>query len=71
MTNETAAVLKALRNNTESSSVIKADGSVWKDVYLDNAKGGMNPRVFAGYLSALEAEGLYERQDSVFGLVKM
>jgi hypothetical protein len=67
-------VLASLRAHVEGSYV--EGGSTrpgkWGSVYLDNARPkGMSARSFAGYLSALEREGLYRSQgDKCFGDVQ-
>ena len=68
MTNGQQTVLAALREHAESD-----DGDGWWTVYLDNAKPSeMPPHSFAGYLSALEAGGLYRPVDGyAFGQVKL
>lgn len=67
-----ADLLTRLRANVESEELRHADDSRWGTVYLDNAcTGTMTAHQFAGYLSALEAAGLYEKMDGFFGLVKL
>jgi hypothetical protein len=58
-------VLAMLRANKESGNeTVYSDGSIWCDVYLDNAKPvGMNAHQFAGCLSALERRGDYKPVD--------
>jgi hypothetical protein len=72
MTNETTAVLAALRAAKEAIDT-DANGIVWGMVYLDNAHiKGMSRHQFAGHLSALKAQGLYiPTYDPAFGEVKM
>lgn len=70
---EATDLLARLRANIESEE-LRADGSRWGDGYLPNARPHtMSGHQFAGYLSALEAAGLYEKMadaDGFFGLVK-
>lgn len=62
------ATLEALRAAVESTS-IHHDGTVWGGVYLPNAGSG---HAFAGYLSALTADGDYRPTgDQFFGRVRM
>lgn len=75
MTNLTEAattVLDALRSAAESYSR-DIDNARWGMVYLENARpSGMSRHQFAGYLSALKAEGLYAQTcDAAFGEVRM
>ena len=64
-------ILVNLRAYAESTSTY-LDGSTWASVYLANAKPStMTPHRFAGYLSTLEARGLYVREDGFFGRVKL
>jgi hypothetical protein len=54
-------VLLSLRSNAEDA----ASPEGWRTVYLDNARPrGMSARSFAGYLSALEREGVYQPIDN-------
>lgn len=66
-------VLQALRSNTEGLTATNPDGSVFRQVYLDNAiPEGMPRHQFAGFLSALEGQGLYiSQEDGAFGMVKV
>jgi hypothetical protein len=59
-------VLASLRKNAE-----EVDG-IWGIVYLDNARvAGVSPHAFAGYLGALEKQGLYRPVDGyAWGEVK-
>ena len=64
-------VLANLRKHAEFTETSE-DGVEWGGVYLANAKPDtMSPHQFAGHLSALEARGLYAKEDGFFGLVKM
>jgi hypothetical protein len=64
------AVLQSLRKNAEGYKEIW-DGVTFRQVYLDNAiPSGMSRHQFAGYLSALEKEGLYKKVDGFFGMVR-
>lgn len=61
-----------LLNNKEGCVSTKADGSSWCEVYLENLPArGLSARQVAGYLSALQARGLYKRIDGTFGEVKI
>jgi len=60
-------VLAKLRDNVESTET-RPDGSKWGEVYLPNVGSGHQ---FAGLLSTLAKDGLYEQQDQTFGLVKL
>lgn len=79
MANHLETVLRCLRESAEGCTETRADGSSWKDVYLDNAlaavkKSGvaMSYRAFAGYLSALKKGGWYAPfGDDCFGAVRM
>jgi len=66
-------VLKALQKHSEGGIREDVSGNKWKDIYLDNARpDGMSPRSFSGYLSALEAAGLYiSYGDDCFGQVRI
>ena len=72
LTDAATTVLAALRSAAESYSR-DIDNARWGMVYLDNARPrGMSRHQFAGYLSALKAEGLYaQTSDAAFGEVKM
>lgn len=61
-------ILKLLRQNAEDETQ-----PGWRLVYLDNARpSDVSPHAFAGFLSALEARGLYEVYDNfAWGVVKM
>ncbi len=73
MNNTSDIILQSLRHSVEGCTETLADGSVFKQVYLDNAiPGGMNRHQFAGYLSSLEKQGLYKSQgDGSFGMVRI
>lgn len=65
-------VLFSLRANREATETI--NGEQWGVVYLDNAHlATISAHKFAGYLSALKAEGLYMpcNGDPCFGYVKL
>jgi len=52
------------------------DGSGWRQVYLDNAKGEFNVHAWAGALSILKSKGAYKPLDTEenkgkFGLVRV
>lgn len=66
-------VLEALLDNVEGYTERDASGVAWGSVYLDNARvAGMSPHAFAGYLSALTAEGQYRPMDDyACGLVRI
>lgn len=54
--------------------VFPSDGTEWVSVQLDTLRPPeMNAHAFAGYLSALEAVGLYrtEYENTAFGLFKI
>lgn len=72
MTNQTETVLVALRACRENVER-RNDGSVWADIYLDNARpDGMSIYTFRACLSELSKLGLYEVMDGKhFGLVKL
>ena len=68
-------LLNDLRAAAESTSVDK-NGIKWGCVYLDNAIKGRSRHSFAGQLSGLEKDGLYQKENSsthggLFGYVKM
>jgi hypothetical protein len=67
-------LLAALRSNVEST-LTRADGSTWGCVYLDNAYADAtligSRHEFAGYLSALTAQGVYRPIDKQFGDVRL
>jgi len=68
----TETILTALRAEYENIETI--DGAEWGIVYLDNTRpDGCNRHQFAGFLSALEAQGLYRSFDGEpdFGMVKI
>ncbi len=74
MNNTTSeTILQSLRDNVEGCAETQADGSDFKQVYLDNAiPDGMNRHQFAGHLSSLEKQGLYKSQgDGSFGMVRI
>jgi hypothetical protein len=74
MTYTLQVVLASLLASKESGNeTVYTDGSVWCDVYLDNAKpAGMNAHQFAGYLSALEKRGVYKPIDNfAWGMVRV
>ena len=66
-------ILKALSAHTEGDVREDVSGNKWQYVYLDNARpDGMSAHSFAGYLSALEAAGLYiSYGDDCFGQVRI
>lgn len=56
--------LEALRTNCEATSVIEANGTEWRDVYLDNAKpAGRDGHAWAAVLGSLQKKGLYRIVD--------
>jgi hypothetical protein len=61
------AIYETAKRSTESTT--ERNGQVWGSFYLDSARpAGMSAHAFAGYLSALEAEGLYRSMgDDCFG----
>ena len=60
LTEATAHALELLRVNSESIRT-EEDGTVWGTVYLDNAiPHGWSKHQFAGHLSDLKANGLYQ-----------
>jgi hypothetical protein len=65
-----AEILARLRAERKG---ISTTGERWSLVYLDNARpAGMSAYIFAGYLSVLEAAGLYHPYgDNRFGNVRM
>jgi hypothetical protein len=72
LTNQATEILNALRSYAESTTE-KENGEIWASVYLDNARpNNMTANQFAGYLSALQAAGLYKPVDGyAFGEVKI
>lgn len=72
LTDASATILAALRSAAESYSR-DIDNVRWGMVYLDNARpNGVSRHQFAGYLSALKAEGLYAPTcDPAFGEVRI
>lgn len=74
LNHDETTVLEALRANVEGDRQVRADGSVWRSVYLDNAVADLkiNRSAFAGYLSALTRKGFYDSlDDGFFGLVRL
>lgn len=77
MSNEITAetILASLRHEYESTETFK--GEEWGTVYLDNVRpAGITAHQFAGFLSALEAKGLYRpytcsEYRGIFGRVLM
>lgn len=61
------SLLKALRENVEGT-VTTQTGERWGYVYLSNVG---NTHQFAGFLSVLKKEGLYNPVDKYFGEVKL
>lgn len=77
MTNDNETlILNNLRANSENTYT-DVNGTEWATVYLPGAcPTGMSRHVFAGYLAALKAKGLYREESdpqfaSHFGLVKL
>ncbi len=73
LNHDETTVLEALRANVEGDRQVRADGSVWHQVYLDNAFADLkiNRSAFAGYLSALTRKGFYvSQEDGFFGDVR-
>lgn len=64
-----STILESLRKHSESQSI--ESGRAWGMVYLDNARPSTISRhQFAGFLSALEGQGLYRKtSDPMFGEV--
>jgi hypothetical protein len=57
-------VYAALVSNVEGRRGEPPVSGEWRDVYLDNARpGGVSPHAFAGFLSALERDGVYRPED--------
>ena len=74
LNHDETTVLEALRANVEGDRQVRADGSVWRQVYLDNASADLviNRSAFAGYLSALQRKGFYvSQEDGFFGDVRI
>lgn len=61
------SLLKSLRESVESTVTTKT-GERWGYVYLSNVG---NTHQFAGLLSVLKKEGLYNPYDKYFGEVKL
>ncbi len=60
-------VLKSLRSKVENDN-----GDGWGEVYLDNARNGMNDKVFRAALAQLSKQGLYQVIDGyAWGKVKI
>lgn len=58
-------ILENLRKNIESTCT--DNGATWGMVYLDNARTeGTSKHSFAGFLSSLEAQGLYRKTADVY-----
>lgn len=68
------AIRLAMLNSLEGSTATLADGRVYNTVYLPNVyphvQAYLTPRQFAGYLSSMQAKGLYRSHgDNYFGEV--
>lgn len=66
-------VLTNLRNHAEGSCLTSSkDGSKWVNVYLDNARKGMEKNKFRAALATLSKAGLYRVIDGyAWGDVKV
>ena len=71
-------VYEVLAGAAEGRTEKLADGSVWRPVYLDNAKAEFNVHAWAGALSILKSKGAYKPHDDgnkgakgAFGLVRI
>lgn len=69
----TERVLEFLRKNAEGSRMANKDGSIWADVYLDNARPeDLSVTAFRSCLSGLSKLGVYKVVDGwAWGSVKM
>jgi hypothetical protein len=71
-------VYEVLAGAAEGGTERRPDGTVWKPVYLDNAKADFAVHAWAGALSILKSKGAYLPHDDgnkgakgAFGLVRI